>query len=77
MSDTAIRELLGRALAWGDAHATFDDAVTGILPDLRGRQPDQVPYSPWQLLEHLRITQGDILEFCVDAHDQEIKWPDD
>ena len=77
MSDTAVRELLGRALAWGDAHATFDDAVADIPADLRGRQPDRVPYSPWQLLEHLRITQRDILEFCVNAEYQEMKWPDD
>jgi uncharacterized damage-inducible protein DinB len=77
MSNTAVRELLARALAWGDAHATFDDAVADIPADRRGGQPDKVPYSPWQLLEHLRITQRDILDFCVNAKYQEMKWPDD
>jgi uncharacterized damage-inducible protein DinB len=77
MSNTAVRELLARALAWGDAHATFEDAVADIPADLRGRQPENVPYSPWQLVEHLRITQRDILEFCVNANYQELKWPDD
>ena len=77
MSNTAVRELLARALAWGDAHATFEDAVADIPADLRGRQPENVPYSPWQLVEHLRITQRDILEFCVNAEYQEMKWPDD
>ena len=77
MSNDAVREHLGRALAWGDAHATFEDAVADIPADLRGRQPEKVPYSPWQLVEHLRITQRDILEFCVNADYQEMKWPDD
>jgi uncharacterized damage-inducible protein DinB len=77
MNDKSVRELLGRALAWHDAHATFDDAVAGIPADLRGRQPANLPYSAWQLLEHLRITQRDILDFCVDSNYQEMKWPDD
>jgi uncharacterized damage-inducible protein DinB len=77
MNDTAVRGLLGKALAWSDAHATFDDAVAGVPEELRGRQPANLPYSAWQLLEHLRITQRDILDFCVDANYQEMKWPDD
>ena len=77
MSDQALRDLLSRALAWQDAHATFNDAVSGIPPELRGRQPAKLPYSAWQLLEHLRITQRDILDFCVDSNYKEMKWPDD
>ena len=77
MSTTAVRELLGKALAWQDAHATFDDAVKDIPVDLRGRRPQGLPYSPWELLEHLRIAQHDILDFCVNADYREMKWPDD
>ena len=77
MNDKAVRDLVARALAWQDAHATFEDAVTGIPADMRGRQPANLPYSAWQLLEHLRITQRDILDFCVDSNYQETKWPDD
>jgi uncharacterized damage-inducible protein DinB len=77
MSDNAVRDLLARALAWHDAHATFDDAVSGIASELRGRQAANLPYSAWQLLEHLRITQRDILDFCVDSKYQEMNWPDD
>lgn len=77
MSDKAVRELLGRALGWQDAHATFDQAVADLPPDLRGRRPSNLPYSAWELLEHLRITQRDILDFCVDANYEEKKWPDD
>ena len=72
-----VRDLLTRALAWQDAHVSFDDAVREIPPALRGRQPAGVPHSPWQLVEHLRITQRDILDFCRDPHYQEKKWPDD
>jgi uncharacterized damage-inducible protein DinB len=77
MSDKAIRDLLGSALAWQDAHATFDDAVKDIPADVRGKVPAHLPYSAWQLLEHLRITQRDILDFCVDSDYEEMKWPDD
>ena len=77
MPSTAIRDLLSKALAWQDAHVTFDDVVAGIPVDARGVQPAGLPYSAWQLLEHLRITQRDILDFCVDANYAEKTWPDD
>lgn len=73
----AIRDLLSKALAWQDAHVTFDDAVKDIPAAARGTQPAGLPYSAWQLLEHLRITQRDILDFCVDSNYAEKKWPDD
>ena len=76
MDDRALREQLARTLDWGDAHATFDDAVEGIPPERRGDVPEGLPYSPWQLVEHLRITQRDILDFCRPGY-QELSWPDD
>ena len=75
-SDTAIRGLLARALAWEDAHAGFDKAVDGIPAELRGK-PAGLPYSAWQLIEHLRITQHDILDFCRNPEYKEMNWPDD
>jgi hypothetical protein len=76
--ETALREQLSRLLNWTDAHVGFDAAVADIPADLRGRQPPGVPYSPWQLLEHLRLAQHDILDFCVNANYKELlKWPDD
>jgi len=77
MSDKAVRDLLGRALGWQDAHGTFDQAVKDVPPELRGKRPSNLPYSAWELLEHLRITQRDILDFCVDPDYEEKKWPDD
>ena len=77
IDDSAVREHLAKLLAWEDAHVGFDKAVHGIPPALRGKRPSKLPYSPWQLVEHLRITQRDILEFCRNPEYQELKWPDD
>jgi uncharacterized damage-inducible protein DinB len=76
-TDAALREHVGRLLAWKDAHATFDAAVDGIPAEFRGTQPPGLPYSPWQLVEHIRIAQHDILDFCRNPQYQEMKWPDD
>lgn len=76
-SDGPFREQLRRLLDWEDAHVGFDTAVAGIPVKLRGRQPEGAPYSAWQLLEHLRITQHDILEFCRNPRYKELNWPED
>jgi len=78
MSTNAVRDLLGRALAWHEAHASFEDAVKDMPANLRGKRPEGLPYSAWELLEHLRLAQRDILDFCVDPDYKEDKtWPDD
>jgi hypothetical protein len=77
MDDDAIRDQVGRLLQWADAHVDFDKAIARIPPNLRGKAPAGLPYSPWQLLEHLRLAQHDILEFCVNARYKEPKWPDE
>jgi hypothetical protein len=71
-----MRELLAKFLAWGDAHVGYDDAVANIPEHLRGTQPSGL-HSPWELLEHLRITQHDILDFCVNSGYEEMNWPED
>ena len=73
----AVRQHLARVLDWRDAHATFDDAVADLPPEHRGVAPAGLPYSPWQLLEHIRLTQADILAFCARPDYREGKWPDD
>lgn len=77
MSDDALRAQLARMLDWKDAHVGFDAAVDGIPAELRGRRANGLPHSPWELLEHMRIAQRDILEFCIDPDYKEMKWPDD
>jgi hypothetical protein len=72
-----IREHLTRLLSWEDAHTSFDSAVSHLAQSLRGVQPAGLPYSPWQLVEHLRITQHDILDFCTNPGYTELSWPDD
>jgi len=76
-TDAALRDQLARLLDWHEAHVGFDKAVAGIPPELRGNRPAGLPYSPWQLIEHLRITQHDILDFCRNPTYEEMKWPDD
>lgn len=72
-----MRAQLAKALDWGEAHADFDKAVRDFPPELRGRKVDGLPYTAWQLLEHLRITQHDILDFSTNPKYVEIAWPDD
>ena len=72
-----LRSHLVRLLDWREAHAGFDAAVTGVPLELQGTPPPGLPYSPWQLLEHMRIAQHDILDFCRNPGYSEKKWPDD
>src|SRR3954449_1656743 len=76
MDDKAIRTHVAMLLDWGHAHADFAAAVKGMPPSLRGVVPIGWEYSAWQLVEHLRIAQADILSFCVAASYKEKKWPD-
>jgi hypothetical protein len=75
--EKALRQQIARTLDWEEAHASFDSAVEGLPADLRGRAPNGLPYSPWQLVEHIRFTQADILEFCQDTRYKEKSWPKD
>jgi uncharacterized damage-inducible protein DinB len=75
-SNDALRSLLSKLLGWEDAHISFDAAVEGIPPESRGSRPEGAPHSPWQLLEHVRICQADILEFCRNPKYVELKFED-
>jgi uncharacterized damage-inducible protein DinB len=75
--DAALRAHLRRLLSWVDAHVDYDRAVAGLAPELRGQRPGGLPYSPWELLEHLRITQHDILDFSRNPQYAELSWPED
>jgi uncharacterized damage-inducible protein DinB len=77
-STDAVREHLVRVLDWEEAHVGFDKAVAGIPADKRGARPAGFEHSPWQLLEHIRLAQDDILDFCVNPkYEHTMKWPDD
>ena len=72
-----LREHLALSLSWEETHATFDAAVADLPERLRGQLPPGLPYSPWQLVEHIRITQHDLLDFCRNPDYTEIAWPDE
>ena len=78
-SNRALRTLLAKLLDWEDAHASFDSAIDGVPKKSRGVRPKGAPHSPWQLLEHMRICQWDILEFCRNPKYVELQfenyWP--
>ena len=76
MGDSALREHLLYLLRGGGAHADFDSALKGLPASLRGKRPRGAPYSPWELLEHMRLAQSDILEFSRDAKHESPKWPE-
>lgn len=67
---------LTHLLKKGNAHASLDDALQNISFDLLGEKPGNLPYSIWQLAEHIRIAQWDILEFCRNKKHISPKWPD-
>ena len=71
-----INELV-KLLEGGGAHATIKDALADLPKELRGVKPHNLPYSIWQLAEHIRIAQWDMLEFSKDGNHQSPKWPDD
>jgi uncharacterized damage-inducible protein DinB len=78
MGNDAFRDHLVRVLDWQEAHVGFDKAIDGIPADKRGARAPGFDHSPWQLLEHMRLAQDDILEFCIDAnYHHNLKWPDD
>ena len=64
-------------LTKGNAHVTLDDALNDIPFEILGERPADLPYSIWQLAEHLRIAQFDILDFSRNADYEHLKWPDD
>jgi len=78
MLDKALRDHLVRLLDWEDAHVGFDRAVKGIPSSARGALARGFEHTPWQLLEHMRLAQDDILDFCLNAsYAHTMAWPDD
>jgi hypothetical protein len=76
-NDNHVREHLVKLLEGGQAHVTFDAAVKGLPVALRGKRPRGGEHSPWEILEHMRIAQQDILEFSTNPKYVAPTWPDD
>lgn len=75
MDDTTLRRHLVELLGSRNAHVDFDQAISGWPSELRGVRPEGHPHTAWQLLEHLRIAQWDILEFSRREDHVSPEWP--
>ena len=71
-----VREQVINFLRGGHAHLTFDDVIKNFPAKLRGVKVKGAPHTAWQLLEHMRIAQSDILEFSRDAKHVSPSWPE-
>lgn len=71
------KEIVASSLDWEQAHVSLDSALANLPEELRGKRPDGLPHSIWELLEHIRITQRDLLEFCTNDDYKDPTWPDD
>jgi DinB superfamily len=76
-ADKSLRHWLDWLLQGGGAHAGFAASVKGMPPRLRGALAPGLPHSAWQLLEHMRIAQWDILDFCRNPRYEARAWPED
>ncbi|MCY3978280.1 MAG: DinB family protein [Chloroflexi bacterium] len=77
MNDQHTRQQLVNALAARQAHLLFETAIHSFPPNHYNSKPPNLPYSFWHLLEHLRITQADILNYIENPHYQYLKHPED
>ncbi len=74
-NDQALRQHVVKLLDWHDAHVDFGSVLAGWPAELRAAKPAGAPHSAWQLLEHLRIAQWDILDFCRNPKYKEQDFP--
>ncbi len=76
-SQTVIRRQLLAQLRSEQAHMGFNEAVKDFPMSLINTRPPNVPYTCWHLIEHLRLTQWDILDFIRNPGYVEREWPKD
>lgn len=75
MNEDKLRKHLLELLSGHGAHVDWKASFRGVSPKLRGVRPSGFPHSLWELLEHMRIAQWDILEFSRDARHVSPDWP--
>ncbi|WP_276497096.1 DinB family protein [Pontibacter litorisediminis] len=76
-NNDALREHLVKLLQGGQAYQPLEVLLQGITAEVAGKTVDGLPYTIWQLLEHMRFTLQDILDFIRDPDYKEPNWPDD
>jgi hypothetical protein len=75
--DEPARAIIAAVIDSQEAHVAFDRAVADLPEALRGRRPVDYPHSPWELLEHIRLAQADLVAFMEDPGYRAPKWPED
>ena len=75
-NDSALRDELVALLRGGQAHARFAETLRDFPAELAGARAAGIPHTPWRLVEHMRIAQRDILDFCRDADHVSPEFPD-
>ena len=75
--DRALREQLVAFLRGGQAHADIKSVLDDVPPEIRGARPKGMPHTPWQLLEHIRFTLRDLLDFSTNSNYLQPEWPKD
>ena len=76
-NESALRQQIVDLLTKENAHAGFDSAINNLPANLRGQRPKGAEHSPWEILEHMRIAQEDILDFSVNPNYKVLAWPED
>lgn len=76
-SAITTRDLLLEQLEEKNAHVSFEDAVTNLGIDIAGAEIKGLPHTIWDLIEHIRISQNDILDFSQNPDYEPMEWPDD
>lgn len=77
-TDEGWKAIVASSLDWEQAHLNLQSAVKNLPAKLRGQRPEGLPHSPWEIIEHLRRGQHDLLDFCRNPdYKENMKWPDD
>jgi hypothetical protein len=77
VSEEILRRQLVAQLDGGQAYTAIERAIRGVPPEMAGRKPEGILHTPWEILEHMRIAQWDILRFTVDPDHVTPPWPDE
>jgi uncharacterized damage-inducible protein DinB len=76
MDPNAWAGIVTDALNWEQAHLNVENAAAGLAPEQRGQRAPAIERSVWEILEHIRIAQHDLLRFCTDpAYHHDLEWP--
>ena len=75
-NDRSLREHVAKLLDGRQAHVEIGAALDKLSFKDLSKKPEGTPRTPWELFEHIRIAQWDILEFSRNADHQSPEWPE-